>query len=368
MNPSPVSRRRNVARHARAAVLCTVFAFLVLQLGLGAIVQLGFIVPRDSTAYTYRALRLRERLESYEEPPFLVVMLGSSRVRNGWRADAVAPHLATWVDRPPLVFNFGVAGGGHIYSYYSLHRLVDDGIRPDLVLIEVFPPFLAEQAITELQWFGNRDWPAQVKEREGLRIDVGGFSNHWWEAWLTPWYTYRFSLLNLLAPELLPTHLRGNDLRNADDHGWVINAAPPQTERSVEHVRAQLASHFRGFRLGGPSPQAIEQAIELARRHEIRVALVLLPEASQMRGWYSPEMRGQVDRFLARLQEETSIPIVDARDWIADESFSDANHLRVAGASAFTERFTTECLRGFVNGRIGARCTGTNPIRKSFCR
>jgi hypothetical protein len=65
-------------------------------------------------------------------------------------------------------------------------------------------------------------------------------------------------------------------------------------------------------------------------------------------------MQGQVERFLNRLAEETAVPIIDARDWIADEDFSDANHLRVPGATAFTERFVREALPGILNDRRAA--------------
>lgn len=342
-------RRTDSRRRARASVLWTLLAFVVLQLGLGALLQSGVITPRDSTAFTYRALRLRERLERRDERPFLAVMFGSSRVRNGWQAGVVEKSLVPWVDRKPLVYNFGVVGGGHIYSYYSLERLMAEGIRPDLVLIEMFPPFLAQQAITELQWFGDREWSAQVSD-EGLRSDVQDFSQPWWETWLIPWYTYRFYLLNVIAPELLPAHLRGNDLKHADDFGWVANWAPPQTQQSVEHVRTQFASHFAGFRLGGPSVQSLRRAIDLCERNGIRVALVLLPEASEMRGWYSADMENQVERFMNHLRNETSVTIADAREWINDEEFSDANHLRASGAAAFTERFAREVLPGLFNG------------------
>lgn len=359
MNRSPSEKKRGQSstpprgkptRRARASVLWTAAAFLALQLGLGTLIHFGLFMPRDVTAYTYRALRLQDRLERRVDPPFLAVMFGSSRVRNGFRAGLFQQRLTPWAEREPLAYNFGVAGGGHIYSYYSLHRLVAEGIHPDLALIEVFPPFLARQAITELQWFGNREWSAQVDDEQGLRIDVGEFSNRWWETWLVPWYAYRFQLLNLIAPELLPGHLRGNDLRRADEFGWVANEAAPQTERSVEHVRRQFASHFGGFRLGGPSVEALRRAVDLCKRNGIRVGLVLLPEASEMRGWYSADMQNQVERFLKGLHEETSVPILDARDWVADEDFSDANHLRAGGATAFTERFATEALPRIFDG------------------
>ena len=360
----PVSKRR-----ARASVLWTPVAFLLLQVGLGALCRSGVVIPRDLTSFTYRAIRLGDRLQALAEPPFLAVMFGSSRTRNGVQAGVIEQRLASWVEHKPLAFNFGVAGGGHIYSYYSLHRMLAEGIRPNLAVFEVFPPFLAGQAITELQWFGNRDWSAQVDDDEGLRIDVGDFSNRWWETWLVPSYSYRFHLLNVIAPKILPGHLRGNDLSNADEFGWVANEAPPQTQRSIEHVRRQFASHFDGFRLGGPSAKALRRAVDLCDQNGIRVALVLLPEASQMRTWYSPDMTSQVDHFLHRLHEETSVPIVDARDWVADEDFSDANHLRVSGATAFTQRFAREALPRILDSRREeVRTTRTRTLRPRFAR
>jgi hypothetical protein len=104
------------------------------------------------------------------------------------------------------------------------------------------------------------------------------------------------------------------------------------------------AANFANFRLGGPSCRALRETLEFCRRERIVCGLVLLPEATELRGWYSPDMRSQVDGFLGQLAVEFSVPVIDAREWIDDEQFSDGNHLRVGGAEDFSRRLNREFL------------------------
>ena len=166
----------------------------------------------------------------------------------------------------------------------------------------------------------------------------------WWQRWLTPLYTHRVYLLNRACPQLLPHELRANWLMVYDDNGWVPHTKPPQTPADVEKTRRMYASNFAGFKLGGPSCRALRETLEFCRRERIACRLVMLPEASQVRGWYTPEMEQQVQPFLEQLSAEYGVKIIDGRDWIRDEQFSDGNHLRVAGACDFSEKLNGELL------------------------
>src|SRR5262249_39166690 len=75
--------------------------------------------------------------ESPDRP--LVLVLGSSRVQMGLCAGSVN---AEWDGRPALVFNFGLSGGGALLESLCLRRLLDEGLRPDVLVLEVLPPTL----------------------------------------------------------------------------------------------------------------------------------------------------------------------------------------------------------------------------------
>ena len=53
----------------------------------------------------------------------------------------VERELEDVLGRPVVVFNFGLWGAGPGTSLLTLHRLLAEGTRPDLVLIEVLPIF-----------------------------------------------------------------------------------------------------------------------------------------------------------------------------------------------------------------------------------
>jgi len=330
-------------------VLWAGVAFVALQLGFGVAVESGLIDVRDNTNYSYRAGHLRQQLA--REPadrntaPLTVVMFGSSRAMNAWQASELEQPLRASTGRPVVAYNFGVRGGGHIYSSLSLRKLVAEGTRPDVVLLELFPPFLGEQADTELRWLAANELRSREFElAEWLGLQSDEVRLHWSQRWLTPLYTHRVYLLNRACPQLLPHELRANWLMVYDDSGWVAHNKPPPKPGDVEKTRRMYAANFAGFRLGGPSCRALRETLDFCRGEQIACGLVMLPEASQVRGWYSAEMEQQVQPFLEELVAEYGVKIIDARDWISDEGFSDGNHLRVAGAREFSERLNGELL------------------------
>src|SRR5262249_40283015 len=87
--------------------------------------------------------------------PRLVLMLGSSRTALGVRGQQMERQLREALDFPVVVFNFGIPAAGPLTELLTLKRLLREGLRPDLLLIEVLPPQLAGQAPVaggELAW------------------------------------------------------------------------------------------------------------------------------------------------------------------------------------------------------------------------
>lgn len=310
----------------RVTIMWAIGAFVTLQIALAASVEIGLIDPRNTNTYAYRARHLRRRLDKQPSRPYTLVMFGSSRVMYGFKGSLLDEPLGQAVGKQAVAYNFGIAGGGHIYSYHALKQLLPEGIRPDLAIVEVLPFVLSQNNHCERQWF----------DAAGTRREI--VSHPWWERWLVPWYTHRFFLVYSAAPKFVPRELYVNWLQRTDNSGWFAHPQGPQTAKTVQRTRRLLGPAFQSFRLGGGSCRALRDTLELCRQKQIRVALIFLPEASEMRSWYSSAMRSQVDEFIAKLGRDYAVPVIDGRAWLADDCFADASHLTVLGAERFTQR------------------------------
>jgi hypothetical protein len=77
--------------------------------------------------------------------------------------------------------------------------------------------------------------------------------------------------------------------------------------------------------------------------------LVLSPESSQFRSWYTPEGPASIRRLLDAVRQTYGVPIVDATAWVADKDISDGHHVLAHGAQTFTTRLFEE-LRPILKG------------------
>src|SRR5262245_46746005 len=79
--------------------------------------------------------RVDERLKEESGRP-LILVLGSSRVGTSIRPDVWRESEC----RQSLVFNAGVRGAGPMTQLLWLERLLADGVQPDWVILEYWPP------------------------------------------------------------------------------------------------------------------------------------------------------------------------------------------------------------------------------------
>src|SRR5437016_272201 len=77
----------------------------------------------------------------------VVLALGSWRGDTGLRAEALVDCAGT--PRDPLLFNGGLLGAGPLLQLLALDRLLRAGERPDAVVVEFWPPLLADGAWSE---------------------------------------------------------------------------------------------------------------------------------------------------------------------------------------------------------------------------
>jgi hypothetical protein len=337
-------RRRRCVTSA-AATLAWTLGFIVLgQVAILAILEYYPRFLRDPE-YGLKAAYLRQQQARHPGRP-LVVVLGSSRTSLGIRPDAL-PAWDPAYGPQPLVFNFSMLGSGPLMELMCLNRLLADGIRPDVVFVEYWPPVLkqddgcAEEGridLGRLSW-GDlpllaRYWSDPRKLRRGLL-----------EERVEPFFSYRFSIMSRLAPAWLPMAVRrGNPWPTMDHFGWLPNPHEPITTAAEHDWRMKSVRDFyrpilERFRISDLSDRALRELFAVCRREGIGVVLFQMPEGSEFRALYPAAVMAEADAYLARLAAEFHLPVVNARRWVPDQDFSDSFHLLPDAAAAFSHRF-----------------------------
>jgi hypothetical protein len=300
--------------------------------------------------YADKAARLRRRVGDAPDRPLTVVVLGSSRIAFGLRASELEPGLARLTGRPTVLFNFGVIGAGPLIELVMLRRLLGDGVRPDLLLVEILPPqFNGHLAGFELdQLPAERLWPCELSALAPYGASCRELRRNWRWSCLRPWYAHRLAIVSRVAPSLLSWRERQDGFRNLDASGWGEPPVPlltPENRRvALEQARHEYARNLASYQLGGPSCDALRDLLSLCRHEGIPVALVWMPESTTFRSWYPPPAQAQITAFLAEVSGGYGAPLVDAREWVADDDFIDGHHLLPHGSVTFSERLSREAL------------------------
>ncbi len=296
---------------------------------------------RDPEFTAYRRQLTARLCEDGDRP--LVLALGSSRMQGGLRAERLSRSSAAG---GPLVFNFALPGCSSLMEQVVLRRLLDEGVRPDLILLETLP----------LSFAHRRGAPLEERYLDPARLDVQEVAR------LFPYYHEKYKLLaRWLAARILPVYRHQAELREAigldrdqecggsmygiDGHGWLRHAAVPPEERAQQALDA-LDGYGKVFEdlepAWGPLT-ALRDMLLQCRREGIAVALVIPPEGTAFRERYA-SAHPQIDEELCRLAHEFAVPLYDTRAWVGDDGFYDGHHLDEYGAEQYTERFSREIL------------------------
>jgi hypothetical protein len=352
---TPLSRPRRRANRARRALL------LLAALAVGSEVALSRLIERDprlrDPEYGCKVTWLSDRIREHPGRP-LVLALGSSRVCMGVcpapRGPGDSPD-AVPADDParPLLFNFGIVGSGPVMELFCLHRLLADGVRPDSLLVEFWPPFLYEEGgqFEERRIDVNRLGRGDVRLLRRYSDDADRLAGRWRQARLLPWSAHRFSLLSMVTPGLLPWYNRHDAAWDGlDPWGWLPAREGPNDPES--HRRRMGRTYefyhpiFEKFCISPVAEQAWRELLGLCRREGISVTLLWMPESGEFRSWYPPAVAAASEDFLGRLRAEYGAGLIDARLWAADPEVPDGFHLSPAGAARFTARLQREVVPG----------------------
>jgi len=358
-----------LAAHTRACLFWGGAFFAVANVALLIGTQGRWPQLRDPE-FGYKLIGLRQQMEAEPDRP-LLVFLGSSRTGQGMRL-GVVPALTTPDGRTLLMYNFSQVGSGPLAELVCLRRLLDAGIRPNWLAIEILPPLLGrpfdavghpKAGVSRLTWSDVDLLQRYVPQSFAL-------AHHWFQAQLAPWHSHRFSIMNHYASEWLPWRLRLDHWKVLDNWGWsgtgVETEEPVKNPAAFEVARNTYVEELKHFDIAPMQDRALRDLIALCRQEGIPTVLYLMPEGRLFQSWYVPATRACIDSYLTRLSQECNVPIVDARNWMADDYFLDSHHLDRRGATRFTRRFGEEVIPYLLQDRLDAIPSLLQPIHRAY--
>jgi hypothetical protein len=338
-------------RRARAVLACAAAALLLL---LAVSLHDARSAAWRDTNYGGRLERLRLRLQAAGPERRLVVALGTSRLEQGLYGRSIEGELGKRLGRSVVIANFGRAGNGPCCSMLTWRRLRRDGVRPDLLVVEVLPALVSLNVSggdleaekfpeTCLSWadLDVIERYASARRPQARRIWLRELPGHVYE--------HRGELVARFAPSLVPpTQLPDSGLvfeempeNPDDDAAW---HTPERRRRALELSRSIYAGILSHFRLGGTNCEALRDLLAECRRDAVPVALLLMPEGATFRSWYAPGVIEEVRAWLDELRAEFGVTVLDAREWMEEDDFEDSHHLTRDGARRFSQRLGAEHL------------------------
>lgn len=291
--------------------------------------------PEFGTKLAYLQYRLRE-----EPDRPLVLTTGSSRSALGFRPTALKARGVT-------VFNFSLKGAGPLLELLTLHRLLEQGIHPSAIILEMFIPGLkgdTQEAngvlIQRLSWHD-----LQVCRRYAANSDY--LLAEWLVSRLVPCYSHRFGFLSWYAPDWLSDQVRHDGWRDMDRSGWLPYTIPNDalalrgaSERSWREYAALLAE----FRVSKTPVAMLREFLTRCQQEQIAVEILIMPEGAAFQRWYPAETSAEVEVLCQALGRDFDVPVVNARNWFDESAFFDNHHLFPQFATLFTQRFGREGL------------------------
>jgi Protein of unknown function (DUF1574) len=337
-----------LARRARASILWAGSTFLLLYLLSAYCVEKGPTKARDPE-FAAKFERLESRLHEHPEEP-LILMLGSSRTLL--MLDAGSMHV-NWDAKTAQVFNFGMKGSGPLLELLTLERLLKSGVRPDLLLLEVFPALYnrpVDRSLEEIWFQEGRLRHAEVTELRPYHSNRRRIWRRWLRFRLQPWGGIERTLedyLDPLGPDH-PDHHGDYDQTVIDPFGWEPHFRAGISDAQREHYREVARTQYHPA-MGPYEPAsnafaALDAILDTCKQIDLPVVMVLMPEGPYFRSFYPPEMQEQFEKRFARISKDRSVLLVNARDWLTEQELYDSHHALPAGAARFSHRLQEEIL------------------------
>ena len=322
--PRPGGRVSRSRRRARAALAWAPAGWIITITCAWVFAEIAVPAVTDPD-YHYKIETTRSAIAANPGRP-LGVVLGSSRMMWAFHPELVPGDSLVWANASHL-------GAGPILQRVLLARLLRDGIRPDVLVLEVMPPYFVRE---DTKWIGRiltlRDLflarrytePCELEfwylvERQIRVRPLGGV--------LDP---YR----DIPPPLKVGGHMLLQESTTAEDRA-----------KRTESQRRQHGAQAAGIRASPGADRAFRDTIRTATDAGIRIVILRSPEGSVFRGWYDPDRLARFDDHIRAVAAEFRVPVIDARDWLPDEEFYDYHHTLRPGAVKFTRRLVDEVAR-----------------------
>ena len=343
---------RGKAKFRRSRIAGIVwFAVLTASLLLYWWVMANFVI-RDfwDPSFVMKSERLRARIKEDPQRPLWLV-LGSSRVEFGLRPGVVEEGGGN--RDVPLIFNFGMSGAGVFRQYIYLHRLLEEGIKPRGVGIEIFAADMNRELIPA------SDVPQLlVRARKDELGDYLRYSNtppdflaQWWRSRLDPAYKYGMRMPGqTLTWRLVPLPvIRRVEKKMYDPWGWIpVPATTPEDvyRKNFDVTKGRYKGDLQNLTISTNADLVIRKILVMCKTAGIEVFLLKMPESADFREMYTPQASVTLASYIAKIQADyPAVPLIDASTWIATAGFSDGHHLNGTGGGEFTRRLAAELFK-----------------------
>ncbi len=301
-------------------------------------------------------------------------MLGSSRTAFGFEGSLLEDDFSRVQGRSVVFYNMGRLGGGPVADCVYLHRLLANGIRPRLLVVEL-PPSMMTTIGSQREMESLQVGPLTSSD-QALLHRLGCSTDETLPAWVdvaVPIYSRRRLLLYKLAPTLLTRDVRAHCLgqwwQGLDNCGWVAGARTgPTKEREDSHMQMMqplldlMATTTYDDAL--PGCRALDDIMQVTRAEGIPVAMIVMPESPRLRQAYPANAWERLWAYLQETCVHRHCPLIDARAWVPAEHFADPDHLAPAGARLFTEKLGREQLRQLLEHSVPPAGTAALQTRR----
>lgn len=300
--------------------------------------------------YVMKLESLQARLREHPGHP-LWLTLGSSRVERGFRPGLLEDRMSG--KDAPLIYNFGLGGASMFRQYICLRRLLEAGIKPQRVGIEVAGVSMSNQAfeIDDSPQLLIRARKDELNNYIWYSSKPAEFLSGWRQSRLNPAYKFGMKIPHqTLSWRLIPLPwVHYLEKVPYDKWGWFpVEPAPiPPAIYNANFAvaKADFGDKFGDFKISPRTDLPLRHMLEMCKEAGIDAFLVETPEAKEFHALYTPEANAVIESYLAKIEAEYGVPLIDATTWIATEGFTDGYHLNATGAEEFTRRFADELFK-----------------------
>lgn len=343
--PALATRRepRSISRRSRARLAALSGLVIVLAAHGWLAVQAETNKPHWRDPEFFHRVEAAKSAARTDRRPLLAI-LGGSRPQMGLNPEAFGDET--------LAFNFSQSGCLPVGEWLNFTRLLEAGLEPRFVLIEVLPPVLADAGPMEDRIPAARLSSAEVARLAPFHDRPEQTRLQWANARASSWWSLRVPLLaNAGLAEEFPASTQQSHRNWAamSPRGWspapVRVASPEERDRRSAIAKQTYSWLLNDFAIRPVNDRAYRAILAACRERGIPVALFLMPESPAFRSWYPEQARRSLQEYLQTL----GATVFDCSDWIDDESaFRDGHHLERAAAERFSERFGRECVTPWV--------------------